>query len=66
MKSIHQTTLFFLFDSGEANGGVITWGEAIRAMHASGRVILDALIKDGLFVPEHRERPVVGILAVSG
>lgn len=58
----------FLFNSGEANGGVITWGEAIRAMHAAGRVILDALIKDGLFVPssEHRERPVVGILAVSG
>lgn len=44
----------------------ITWGEAIRAMHAAGRVILDTLAKDLVLDSCSGERPVIGILAVSG
>lgn len=60
----------FTCASGEdgAAGSIITWGEATRAMHASGRIILDALAKDGVChcSGECEERPVIGILAVSG
>lgn len=60
----------FRFASGEAGAisGIITWGEGIHAMHAAGRIILDALDKDGVFIPgaHDGERPVIAILAVSG
>lgn len=49
-------------------GSIITWGEAILAMHASGRIILDALVSGDVHHPntDKEERPVIGILAVSG
>lgn len=60
----------FRFASGEAGAtsGIITWGKGIRAMHAAGRIVLDALVKDGVFIPgaHDGERPVVAILAISG
>lgn len=60
----------FRYTPSEADpvGRIITWGEATRAMHAAGRVIVDALVEDNVIDPsaELTERPVVGILAVSG
>lgn len=49
-------------------GSVITWGDAICAMHAAGRIILDALVESRALYPstDIAKRPVVGILAVSG
>lgn len=60
----------FQYPSGETNetGNVITWGEAMRAMHAAGRDIVDSLV-NGRNIDSGRdkgERPVIGILAVSG
>lgn len=60
----------FRYASGDAGttSGIITWGEGIRAMHAAGRIILDALDKHGVFIPDEHdgERPVIAILAVTG
>lgn len=52
----------------DAAGRIVTWGEATCAMHAAGRVILDALVENRVFgtSADAPERPVVGILAVSG
>lgn len=49
-------------------GNVITWGEAMRAMHAAGRDIVDSLVNDRSIGSgrDNRERPVIGNLAVSG
>lgn len=60
----------FQYSSGETTemGNVITWGEAMRAMHAAGRDIVDSLVNDRSIGSgrDNRERPVIGILAVSG
>lgn len=58
---------FFRHTTGDSSETAnITWGEAIRAMHAAGRVILDRLATDLVLDSCSGERPVIGILAVSG